>query len=212
AAKISQGHEIEQGLPGCRPRVMEKKSASANQETRCARLLSLTRRQGIRNRNLRRYSIWRHDLCRTRNLFGPEYIREIVPVQWNNSARRRNCTTLLAKEAHRPRQPMRHRVSLLLLLEDQLQSELYLARRTRVPGRESGGADNAKRCAADLRNAAGLAEICVVKQVENLSPELHLYVLFYFGCLQDREIGVGESRANNNVAAQIPEVKDVPGR
>src|SRR5262245_49343880 len=51
----------------------------------------------------------------------------------------------------------------------------------------------------------------MVKQVKNLSPELDPHVLSYLCCLENREVGVGKSRANDDVAAEISKVKNVSG-
>src|SRR4051812_29312410 len=108
---------------------------------------------------------------------------------------------------------MRGRLALIntfsdLSSEEKLEGELNLARRAGVARGEARVGDDAEGRAAGLRDAAGLPEVGVVEDVEELRAELHAHVLGEVRVLDDREVHVVEARADDDVAAETPVVED----
>src|SRR5262245_17517459 len=93
-------------------------------------------------------------------------------------------------------------------LNNQFQSELHLTRRAGLPCWEARVGDTAKRRAAD--DVARPAEVRVVKEVEELGPELRSHPLAKPGVLDDRKISVIEPRPDDHVASQAAEARDRP--
>ena len=69
--------------------------------------------------------------------------------------------------------------------EFELQSELHLSRRTRVSGWKPCARDDPERSAAYLSRAAGLAEVRMVKEIEDFPAELKNLLLANLGALND---------------------------
>src|SRR5215471_14465607 len=91
-------------------------------------------------------------------------------------------------------------------LNRQLDSELNLARRTGFTRRKSGAGDSAEsRGAHDIPR---LAEVCMIEQIEKLGAKLRAKLFAELSVLNNREIGVVEAGADNDVAAQIPKPRD----
>src|SRR6267378_7925936 len=92
-------------------------------------------------------------------------------------------------------------------LEQNFGGELDLPRRAGVAGREARIANHAERRAADCRDAARLAEVRLVEQVEDLEAELHARRAGHLHVLDDRQVGVAESRADDGVPREISEMR-----
>src|SRR5262249_60507576 len=88
-------------------------------------------------------------------------------------------------------------------LKDQFQCELNLPRRSGFACREARAGDSTKGRAA--HDVAWLAEVRMVEEVEELHPELYLYLLTESGVLDDRKIRVIEPWSWHDVAAQSTE-------
>src|SRR4249919_2807063 len=90
-------------------------------------------------------------------------------------------------------------------LEEDFRGELNLPRRAGIAGREPRVADDAERRAAHRRRAARLAEIRLVEQVEDLDAKLYARAALQRHVLDDREVGIAESRAVEHVASEVSE-------
>src|SRR5580765_1704451 len=92
-------------------------------------------------------------------------------------------------------------------VEQHLHSQLNLARRTRIAGREPRCRDHAEAGAADGGNPSRLTEVRVVEQVEGLEPELEPRTRAERRPLGQREVHVREPGADDDVPAEIAEVE-----
>src|SRR3954452_15028372 len=92
-----------------------------------------------------------------------------------------------------------------LTLQHYLNPKLYLARRARFPAGETRIRDPSK--VGSTHDTPGLAEICVVQDVEQFGPELDPHSIAYLSVLQNREVGVVEGRSDNNVAPKAAKAR-----
>src|SRR4051812_7831824 len=90
-------------------------------------------------------------------------------------------------------------------LERQVHSELYLPRGAGLAGRESRARNPPEHRAAD--DVAGLAQVRVVKKVEELGPQLEPQVVAEPHEFDERKICVVERGADDDVSAQTPETR-----
>src|SRR5262249_24735168 len=93
-------------------------------------------------------------------------------------------------------------------LEFELHRKLHLARRTRIARREPGITNHTKARASDLGNAAWLAKVRMIEQVEDLPAEFDQFVLGQFHPFNQRSVGIIECRTNDDVSPQTAEVID----
>src|SRR5262249_56305291 len=91
-------------------------------------------------------------------------------------------------------------------LEEELGGELDLSRRSGIACRESRVADDPERGAANRRCTAGLTEVRLVEQVEELEPQLHARAALQRDVLDDREVGVAEPRPVDRVASEAADM------
>src|SRR5947207_14959626 len=97
-------------------------------------------------------------------------------------------------------------------LEHRLQGKLRLPRGSRIARREARLRYHPERRAADRRDAARQIEIRLIEDVERLEAELQPGRTGQPDVLDNRQIGVAESRPDDRVAAEIPEVKGAARR
>ena len=94
-----------------------------------------------------------------------------------------------------------------VVLEEHFCGELDLPRRAGIACREPRVADDAERRAAHRRRAARLAEVRLVEQVEDLDAKLYARAALQRHVLDDREVGIAESRAVEHVASEVSEMR-----
>src|SRR5262245_60631060 len=91
-------------------------------------------------------------------------------------------------------------------LRNQLQNELHLPRRAGFPSWKASVCDSSEGWCAD--DVSRLTEITMIKQIEDLRPELNEHSLSYLRVLDDREIRVVERRPDYHIATQVAEARD----
>src|SRR5436190_20551572 len=97
-------------------------------------------------------------------------------------------------------------------LDHRLQDNLHLPRGSQIARREARLRYHPERRAADRRDAARQIEIRLIEDVERLEAELQPCRTGQPDVLGHRPVGVAECRADDRVAAEIPEVKGAAAR
>lgn len=81
-----------------------------------------------------------------------------------------------------------------------------MPRRSRIAGREASAADRSEVGVADLRDAIGLSEVGVVKEIEGFGAELRVQALGELQVFDDGEVHIGEARSDQRISAQVAKV------
>ena len=106
---------------------------------------------------------------------------------------------------------VRYRISMYLadrrspLLKNQLHRKLNLARRAKIAGGETSAGDLAESAGGPAHDAAGLAKIGMVEDIETVCAELGSQSFSEFGVLVERKIGVRKPGSDNRVPPQVAE-------